>query len=86
MNINYVNQGCAVQPEHKNITDYLQNIAYSLAEIDNITEVILTKIDGGNKTNGEKQNEPCCISEKLESLKTRAEKIYHRLDQINNYI
>jgi hypothetical protein len=69
------------------ITNDLTAIDYALNEMNNISQIILSKIDGGacNGTSAQ-EKEPVCISDKLELMKAKAERIFMRLDQINSFI
>jgi hypothetical protein len=76
------------EPVSKNITNDLINIGYALNEIEGLAETILCKIDGGKEVNscGTTGKNPECISEQLEVMKSKSERIFHRLDQINSFI
>jgi archaellum component FlaC len=77
---------CTCEPENKNITSDLGNINYALCEIESITEMMLSKIDGASPKEGSSAKEPSCISEVLEMMKARAERVYNRLNQVNSMI
>lgn len=49
--LNSANAVPVCEPQNKCITSDLANINYALNEIENIAELILSKIDGGKETN-----------------------------------
>lgn len=77
---------CEPLPTRRCISEDLTNINYALSEMERISSVMLSKIDGGGNSVEKAAKEPTCISELLELMKNRAEIIFNKLDQINSMI